>query len=382
MTERMLGADWGRRVQANELHQPNADNLTPEFQTDDMPLAEGEQRSPVYRMAMRIGLPVLTSLVLHAVLFVVLALTTWEVLSRAKRDTEYNASLTQTGGAGEFDSFQWSTQQLASSSDVRTQVSEPSLDATRLNKLEAGAASERASDALGFQAGLGRGADFGIGEGRSSVLGTGISGAAGGLGDRSLAGAGSGRGVGSAGMWGRTVMANRVVFVLDYSGSIIVAVDDLKRELKRSIGVLRPTQQFNVVIFYSDDDRYRTELFAPELQPATREVRERFFAWIDAKSPQGRTEPLAALRRAMKMEPEAIFFLTDGDFEDRVVEECRAINTANAKICCLVFDELLLQSSGPTPPALNANARRLRQIAEDSGGWMVIVTAKDLRRAM
>ena len=135
------------------------------------------------------------------------------------------------------------------------------------------------------------------------------------------------------------------------------------------------------MIFYSDEDRYRTESFAAELQPATHEVRERFFTWIDAKSPQGRTEPLAALRRAMRMEPEAIFLLSDGDFEDRVVTEVRSINHAETKICCLVFDELLLQNMGDTPPTLNANARRLRQIAEDSGGWMMIVTAKELRRA-
>jgi hypothetical protein len=353
--------------------------LAAEAEGLDAPLAELERKSPAYRLALRIGLPVFTSLVIHALLLLVLAFTTWEVLRRVQQRSEYVASLTETsGGAGE--NFQWSSRQFNTAVQTRGDFADPTLDLTKLGKAEMGVGDKQASEQLGFRPGQGRGADFGIGSGRSGILGSGVGGI-GGAGKSGLAGAGSGRGIGSAGMWGRTLVANRVVFVLDYSGSIIVAVDDLKRELKRSIGSLRPTQSFNVIIFYSDEDRFRTESFAADLQPATHEVREKFFAWIDSKSPQGRTEPLAALRRAIRMEPDAIFLLSDGDFEDRVVSEIRSINKRGTKICCLVFDELLLSSTGDTPPTLNANARRLRQIAEDSQGWMMIVTARELRRA-
>lgn len=345
------------------------------------PLAEAEQQNPTYRMVLRLGLPIAASLVVHLILLGILALTTWEVLTRVQRaGSEYHATLTEISGA-DSDALQWSQQPLLTSAAPTGSLSTPAPDLSTLTKLDLGLRSGTSPELAGPPTGLGSGADLGVGEARSGILGAGVGANRAGGGGTSLAGGGSGRAVGTAGMWGRSVTANSVVFVVDYSGSIIVAVDDLKRELKRSIGAMRPSQNFNVVLFYSEDDQFKTDSFAPGLQPADNATRQRFFEWLDRKSPIGRTDPLPAIRRALKMEPEAIFFLSDGDFEDKVVEAVLELNQSKSKICCLVFDELLLQSLGSGPPQLNVNARRMRQISEENGGWMVIVTARELRRA-
>ncbi len=356
-----------------------ADETTP---SEEIPLTEAEQLSPAYRYSLRLGLPLAASICIHLLLLAILALTTWDVLRGPGGGGDYLASLAPGFSGNEGDSLQWAAQPSDNPNPSGTSVAEPTLDLEKLPQMDLSLGAARTEPAAGSETGTGLGNSLGgLGNGRSSLLGRGFGGSGGSIGASGLSGGGSGRGLGTAGMWGKTVTANRIAFVVDFSGSIIVAVDDLRRELKRSIGSLSGAQSFNAIIFYSDDDKFKTETFASGLQPATPENRQEFFNWIDKKSPTGRTDPLTAIKRALRMQPDAIFFLTDGDFENRVVAEIREANRDNVKICCLVFDELLLQNQGPTQPMLNANARRLKQIADDSGGWMVIVTARDLQRA-
>jgi hypothetical protein len=94
----------------------------------------------------------------------------------------------------------------------------------------------------------------------------------------------------------------------------------------------------------------------------------------------GSTEPLAAVRRALAGKPDAIFFFSDGYFDESVVEEIlRANRSVKARIHCLVFDELLLQDTSGLPH-LTDGARRMQRIADASGGKLKIVTASDLKR--
>ena len=183
-------------------------------------------------------------------------------------------------------------------------------------------------------------------------------------------------------VWDIAASGTTFAYVVDFSGSIIVAVDDLKRELKRSIGKLTSKQLFNVFIFYSTGDQraehFKTESFAPSLQAATPDVKREFFRWIDRKAPQGRTEPMQAMRRALALEPDAVFFFSDGMFDEEVVEQVAAANRrVGAQIHCLVFDELLLSDTSGLP-RLTDGARRLKRIAEESGGKNKIVTGADL----
>jgi len=124
----------------------------------------------------------------------------------------------------------------------------------------------------------------------------------------------------------------------------------------------------------------RTESFRPKLEPADDATRRDFFAWIDQKVPRGVTEPLDAMKRALALQPDVIFFFSDGYFQDTIVDEiARANRASQARIYCLVFDELLLADTSGLPTHESEGARRLKRVSEANGGKVKIVTGQDLR---
>ena len=95
----------------------------------------------------------------------------------------------------------------------------------------------------------------------------------------------------------------------------------------------------------------------------------------------GETEPLQAIQRALALQPEAIFFFSDGYFDDAIVDEiARANRPSQTRIFCLVFDELLLQDTSGLPRRETEGVRRLKRVAEGNRGQIKIVTGKDLAR--
>lgn len=343
--------------------------------------ADRSLRNPYYRYLMHLGLPLAVSLAAHVGVLVFLGLKTFNILTRAQIEVgEYEASLTESLADQMDRALNWAAADpleapepdLADASfESLSALDVPAFDARELDAAEPG--------------GGGEGGGLGIGDGALALLGTG--GGAGAAGTGGLGGGlgGGGPRIGQAGVWDLSVRANRIAYVIDFSGSIIVVVDDLKRELKRSIGRLKPSQSFNVIIFYSSgpgkEERGQTESFRAQLEPADEQTRREFFAWIDRKAPQGETFPLQAMQRALALDPEVVFFFSDGYFEDRIVDEInRANNRARARIYCLVFDELYLSDASGLPPAEKEGARRLRRIAEANGGAVKIVTGRDLMR--
>lgn len=345
------------------------------------PLADREVRNPYFRWLMHLGVPVTVSLFVHVLLFAILAFKSWHVLAGAGLAVdEYEVEI-KDSAADEFSGgLKWPGEHLI---DVIAPELAVEVDPFRFGELaDRSDLGDLARSEPGILPGeLGRGG-FGVGEsGRSGILGIG-EGAGGGGGSGIGWGFGTGSGIGRAGVWDVSASGNMFAYVVDFSGSIIVVVDDLKRELKRSVGKLTPKQSFNVVIFYSvtgvRDEVFKTESFAPELQPAVPDTKRSFFAWIDRKPPIGRTEPLQAMKRALALNPDAVFFFSDGLFEDKVVDEIlRANSKAGAQIHCLVFDEMLLQDTSGLQ-RLTDGARRLKRIADASGGKTKIVTGADL----
>lgn len=344
------------------------------------PLADRELRNPYFRWMVHLGVPLTVSLLVHAVLFAVLALRSWQVFGGGLEPDQYEVEITDSS-AGEFgDTLKWPGEHLIDLDEPEMAVE---VDPFRFSELTGRSdLSELARSEPSALAGeLGTGG-FGIGEsGRSGILGIG-EGAGGGGGGGFGPGFGTGSGIGKAAVWNVDASGSTFAYVVDFSGSIIVAVDDLRRELKRSIGKLGSRQLFAVFIFYSTGDQraehFKTEAFAPELQIATPDLKRRFFAWVDRKAPQGRTEPLQAIKRALALKPDAVFFFSDGYFDDQVVDEvARANRKIRTQIHCLVFDELLLSDTSGLP-RLTDGARRLKRIADASGGKTKIVTGADL----
>ncbi|MFQ5805642.1 MAG: hypothetical protein ACE5I3_04245 [Phycisphaerae bacterium] len=347
------------------------------------PLADRELRNPYFRWLVHLGVPLTVSLLVHVLLFAGLALRSWQVFGGSGLDlAEYEVEIRDSSRSEFSDGLKWPGEHLLDltepdlAADVDPFRFSELVDRSDLNEL-----ARREPSALPGELGSG---GFGIGEsGRSGVLGIG-EGAGGGGGGGFGRGFGTGSGLGKAGVWNVNASGNTFAYVVDFSGSIIVAVDDLKRELKRSIGKLTSRQLFAVFIFYSTGDQraehFKTEAFAPELQIGTPDAKRKFFAWIDRKAPMGSTQPLPAMKRALALKPDAVFFFSDGYFDDKVVAEIAKANKRScAQIHCLVFDELLLQDTSGLP-RLTDGARRLKRIADQSGGKTKIVTGADLGR--
>src|SRR5262245_25709406 len=134
------------------------------------------------------------------------------------------------------------------------------------------------------------------------------------------AGGGSGGGVGrSIGpgtqFFGAREHAHSFAYVIDCSGSMATrnSLDVAKRELLASLNQLPPDAEF-AIIFYNllarmlGDPQGRKGLMA-----ATSANKERVQAQLAAIIPDGGTDHMTALRTALALKPEVIFFLTDAD---------------------------------------------------------------------
>lgn len=116
--------------------------------------------------------------------------------------------------------------------------------------------------------------------------------------------------------FGIEAYGHEFVYVLDMSGSMEGrryrrATD----ELKRSVNELTEAQNFYVVLFDDSAVQMFSETRAsPKSIPATMENKERLFNWLDESFRGGGTDPRQALRTALRMNPSAIFMLSDGKF--------------------------------------------------------------------
>jgi len=103
--------------------------------------------------------------------------------------------------------------------------------------------------------------------------------------------------------------ARDVVYVIDASGSMIRSLPVVLEELERSLRGLVAEQRFAVVFFQGS-----RALVAPpaRLASASEAAIDRAMAWARAEVvPDGGSNPLAALERALAMRPDAIFLLSE-----------------------------------------------------------------------
>ena len=118
------------------------------------------------------------------------------------------------------------------------------------------------------------------------------------------------------------------VYVVDVSGSMNEG-DKYRRardELLRSIEHLREDQRY-FVIFYNHAS-YPMDASEPIL--ATREHLDQTRRWVHRVWPDGGTFPLQSLLHALKLEPDAIYFLSDGKFDPAVIDAVRIQNPASS----------------------------------------------------
>jgi hypothetical protein len=117
----------------------------------------------------------------------------------------------------------------------------------------------------------------------------------------------------------RATNARKIVYVIDASGSMIRMLPIVIDELNKSLERLSPKQSFAIVFF----QRNEALLVPPinRLTPADPDARRAALAWIKSNViPSGRSNPLKAIESALRLQPDAIFMLSEnitgsGEFE-------------------------------------------------------------------
>ncbi len=133
----------------------------------------------------------------------------------------------------------------------------------------------------------------------------------------------------SATFCGISASGKSFVFVVDRSGSMMgEAWNQAQAELFRSISSLAEQQEFFIVLFnHQADTMHGLRGKQLVLRPATLQNIEMAKLWIFQQFPDGGTMPKDAIAQALRMDPDAIFFLSDGIFQDGTLEYLRAHNS-------------------------------------------------------
>ncbi len=141
------------------------------------------------------------------------------------------------------------------------------------------------------------------------------AGGGGGAGGGSGGGVGRGTGPGTE-FFGAKEHGRSFAYVIDCSGSMssFSALAVAKRELLASLNQLPPDVFFSI-IFYNNKPRVFTDPRGQEgMMPATAGNKARVQTQLQTIVPEGGTDHMLALRAALALKPEVIFFLTDADW--------------------------------------------------------------------
>lgn len=197
--------------------------------------------------------------------------------------------------------------------------------------------------------------------------GIGIPGAAGGgAGDIGLGnGIGGGAGGGGTSFFGQEAKGDRIAFIVDTSGSMLGdRIATLRSQLASAITEMSETSSFVVISFATD-----ATIMGDKLEWTDATVKNKGWARqaVNGLVADGNTEPLRAFEKLMKIrpKPEAIFFMTDGQFDETVVAWIEQHNKGpKVRIHCICFED-------------NSGEGRMKQIAVDSGGTYTFVPRRN-----
>lgn len=151
------------------------------------------------------------------------------------------------------------------------------------------------------------------------------------------------------------------VYVVDCSGSMSGRpFDRAKEEMIRSISSLQPDQSFFLIFFSDDEYPMYHPAVAASSAPATQDNIRKAASWVRSFSLQGGTAPGGALLHALRLQPDAIYFLTDGGFDAGAVSQVRNANSNGVSINTVSF--------------VNRSGEGLmRQIAKENNGVYLFV---------
>jgi hypothetical protein len=150
------------------------------------------------------------------------------------------------------------------------------------------------------------------------------------------------------------------VYVVDSSDSMNERgkFDRARYELLQSIEQLGSDQRYFVIFF--NDGAHPME--ADELVLATKDQVARTARWVSYVEADGGTNPLPALLFALSLRPDAVYFLSDGQFDPVTITQLRVRNRPNRR---LGTREIPIHAIAFVD---RATERLMRTIAKNSGG--------------
>lgn len=177
-----------------------------------------------------------------------------------------------------------------------------------------------------------------------------------------------------ASFFGAYAPGQRFVFVIDSSKSMLEGTrwSRLRRELIRAIQSLSPDQEFFVVSF--DVGMHPMfDLYPPNSSflPPTDQSLRRLNSWLNQVQHGSATLPASSIGLALKLQPDAIFLLSDGEIQDNTIQELRFHNrmkddSGKVKVAIPIHTLLLHSQIG---------AATLRIIADENDGVFTPVGA-------
>jgi hypothetical protein len=181
--------------------------------------------------------------------------------------------------------------------------------------------------------------------------------------------------------FGTSAKTQKVVYVVDASGSLIDTLPDVIKELKRSIARLDEQQEFTVLFAQADEV---IEIPAKgKLKRATPSNKDSAVKWIDTGSgnvvPKGTSNPIKALQAALIYRPDMIFLLSNnitgqGRFnldQKQLLASIARANFGKSKINTFQF----LYAD---PLSERGQKGAMERIAEATGGVYKFIDASEL----
>jgi len=161
------------------------------------------------------------------------------------------------------------------------------------------------------------------------------------------------------GFFGLDLNGQSIVFVVDGSRSMNhphpgpskTRFGRVKMELLKTIATMTEDQQFFMIFF--NENAY--PMPANQLIDATPDSKKQYLTWMANLKADGNTDPHRALLLALQLKPDIIYFLTDGNFDFRVVPDVRAANLSGVVIHTIGFGD-------------DRGAPFLMQIAKENSG--------------
>jgi len=243
-------------------------------------------------------------------------------------------------------------QELSQLQGAEVQVNTPAIGLPPVADLGGEALDLSAPSVIGETAGEGQG-DLGAELSNASDIGGGIG---------SGLGVGAGAGGGGASFFGVEAAGNRFAFVVDVSGSMSVGgkIERLRSELSRSVDAMLQNSHFLIVPFSTGAQALSGK---SAWSDATDRAKRATVRAIELLAADGATNPGPGFQIvfSLRPRPDAIYFMTDGEFSPEVALEIAAMNSeARIPVHCLCF-------------VSEDSAELMRKIASDSGGSYTFV---------